>query len=104
MVETSNCRPRAAETGHGPRSEASGIERAQGCLLDLGLSPRGKALIEPRSNPLIKVLIYERLIFPEFCERLPFVAEHNEIPDDIACRFAHGLFAFPEEKTTKRSP
>jgi hypothetical protein len=53
--------------------------------------------------PFIKVVIYARLIFPEFLDRLPFVAEHDEIPDEVACRFAHGaVFAFPEEKTAKK--
>jgi len=41
---------RAGERGHGQRSQASGIVEAQGCLLDLGLSTRAKALIEPRSK------------------------------------------------------
>ena len=53
--------------------------------------------------PFIKVVIYKRLIFPEFFDCLPFVAEHDEIQNEVACgRFAHGLvFAFPEEKTAK---
>ena len=41
--------------------------------------------------PFIKVVIYACLIFPEFLVRLAIVAEFDEIPDEVACRFAHGL-------------
>jgi hypothetical protein len=42
--------------------------------------------------PFIKVAIYERLKFPEFFDRLPFVAEYDEIPNEVVRRFAHGLY------------
>jgi hypothetical protein len=52
--------------------------------------------------PFIKVVIYERLVFAEFLDRPPFVAEHDEIPDEVVCRFAHGLYLNPRGENCKK--
>jgi hypothetical protein len=41
----------------------------------------------------IKTVVSERLIFVDLVEDLAVVAEHDEIPNEVACRFAHGLYS-----------
>jgi hypothetical protein len=52
--------------------------------------------------PFINVVIYARLIFPEFLDRLPFVADDDESPDDFACRFVHGLYSHSPRRNCKK--
>jgi hypothetical protein len=39
----------------------------------------------------IKTVVSECLIFVDLVEYVAVVAEYQKIPDDVACRFAHGL-------------
>jgi hypothetical protein len=40
----------------------------------------------------IKTVVSEHLIFVNLFGQLSVVAEHDEIPNEVACRFAHGLY------------
>jgi hypothetical protein len=79
---------------------------------DTAFKPRSHELFEREQQliltdrcdyPLIKVVIYERLTFPEFFDCPPFVAEHDEIPDEVVCRFAHGLYCIPRGDNCKKA-
>jgi hypothetical protein len=80
---------------------------------DTAFKPRSHELFEREQQliltdrcdyPLIKVVIYERLTFPEFFDCPPFVAEHDEIPDEVVCRFAHGLYLHSQRRQLQKSP
>jgi hypothetical protein len=43
------------------------------------------------NHRFIKAVVRDLLIFLDFLERPQLIAEHDEIPDEVTCRFAHGL-------------